>query len=485
MNLRSRCLPALLIAFTACTGAIDGADDPGGDQPSAPAGGDVVSTGDTDQPLAVPMVSHTFVESDAELLNPERGFYQGYDLRAAGNAGSVRANGRTLAITMVHLDAYRNAPLDAALLDSLTRGFAAARAGGIKVILRFAYNSSMTDDAPRDRILGHITQLTPLLRANADVIAVMQAGFIGAWGEWHSSTNGLDNTADRSAILNAILTALPASRQVAIRTPMFKDAIFPGGPLTEEEAYRGTPRARVGHHNDCFLASATDLGTYDPPVNQWMAYVAQDGLYTAVGGETCGVYAPRSACAPALAEMSEKHWSYLNSEYNQAVIAGWDTGGCSAEIRRRLGYRFVLTSAMHNQAVAPGGELEVGFDVVNRGFASPFNARPVDIVLSGPGTRVVARLGGIDARQWKAGEVTSVAARLRVPATLAAGTYKLAVRLPDDSPSLADDPRYAIRMANDEVWDEATGDNVLTDSLTIDPTAPGPRTGATMFTELP
>ena len=44
----------------------------------------------------------------------------------------------------------------------------------------------------------------------------------------------------------------------------------------------------TGHHNDCFLADATDSGTY---VNKSVEYpyLQQDTLYCAMGGETCRV----------------------------------------------------------------------------------------------------------------------------------------------------------------------------------------------------
>ena len=38
-------------------------------------------------------------------------------------------------------------------------------------------------DAPKNIVLNHIAQLKPLLQDNADVIACMQMGFIGTWGE--------------------------------------------------------------------------------------------------------------------------------------------------------------------------------------------------------------------------------------------------------------------------------------------------------------
>ena len=55
------------------------------------------------------------------------------------------------------------------------------------------------------------------------------------------------------------------------------------------------------------------------------------------------------------------------------------------------------------------------------------------------------------------------------------GSYTLSLKLPDDSESLAGDARYAIQMANAGVWDASTGENVLSDSIVIDPSAPGPR----------
>src|SRR5690606_28872751 len=194
------------------------------------------------------------------------------------------------------------------------------------------------------------------------------AGFIGAWGEWHASTSGNDTTANRAAVLGALLEATPAARTVQIRTPMFKEAILPGGPLSSREAWSGTARARVGHHNDCFLASSSDYGTYAKPVDEWKDHVAQDGTYTAVGGETCAVSAPRTDCPTALAELEMLGFSYLNAEYNQSVLGRWETQGCGDEVRRRLGYRFTARATSHTAAVPPGGELGLVIDLDNVGY---------------------------------------------------------------------------------------------------------------------
>lgn len=44
----------------------------------------------------------------------------------------------------------------------------------------------------------------------------------------------------------------------------------------------------VGIHNDCFLASSTDMGTYEDKSVEY-PYLQEDTKYTVVGGQTCAV----------------------------------------------------------------------------------------------------------------------------------------------------------------------------------------------------
>jgi hypothetical protein len=278
------------------------------------------------------------------------------------------------------------------------------RQAGVKVLLRFAYGDS---DAPKAQILAHIAQIQPLLEKNVDVIVAMQAGFIGVDGEWHDSTNGLDDPADRKEILQAELDALPASRMTQIRTPMLKDESWPG-PLADADAWSGSYAARIGHHNDCFLATDTDYGTYpSSEIEQWKDYVAQEGQYTPVGGETCKVDSPRSDCDSARAEMERLHWSLLNEQHDADVYAAWKSQGCFDEISRRLGYRFELARVVFTDKVAPGGELDLEVHVRNVGYAGLFNARPVYAVLDDGTTRRDALLGSVDPRAWASGAETT------------------------------------------------------------------------------
>ena len=90
---------------------------------------------------------------------------------------------------------------------------------------------------------------------------------------------------------------------------------------------------------------------------------------------------------------------------------------------------------------------------------------------------------GADPRRWL--REATLQARLRVPATLAPGKYSLWLWLPDAAPSLQERPDYAIRFANEPVWDDANGENKLGD-LELAASAPGAAdTTAAAFVVLP
>ena len=265
---------------------------------------------------------------------------------------------------------------------------------------------------------------------------------------------------------------------------MYKDAYRPGGPTTAAEAYSGSSKSRLGHHNDCFLASSSDMGTYASPLDTWTGYVANDSQYVPTGGETCAVYTAKTSCSAAIDEMEKLHWSYLNRAYKPEVINAWVSGGCDSEIKRRLGYRFGFRRIAHTSKVAPGGALEMEIDIRNYGFSAPFNSRPVDIVLIKGSSRYTARLS-FDARRLPAGVKTRINTKLRLPANLPTGTYTIALRMPDASSSLKNDPRYAIRLANAGTWDATTGDNIITKTFVVDAAAPGTKDmTATTFKEI-
>ena len=67
----------------------------------------------------------------------------------------------------------------------------------------------------------------------------------------------------------------------------------------------GSDLSRVGFHNDCFLASPDDYGTFlSDPLSLDEDYLALDSRYVPVGGETCNVNPPKSEWPSAKALMA-------------------------------------------------------------------------------------------------------------------------------------------------------------------------------------
>lgn len=423
-----------------------------------------------------------FQSSDADILNPERGLYLAGKIDADWNFSKMRMNGMTL--TYAHVDLPRTTPIPADLLATMDTNLGHIRDAGLKVIVRFAYNSGASmPDAPLDVVLEDITELTPLLRKNADVIIALEAGFIGDYGEWHDSQNGLDAPGPRKQIVEAELAALPASRAVLLRTPMYKMENW-GGPLTD--GFTGDSASRIGQHNDCFLATDTDYGTYAKPVDQWMNFVAQETQFVPMEGGPCKVNPPRSACENALAELAKLHYSLLSSRGNDDVWTMWKADGCADDIARNVGYRFRFNTAHLVSAIAPGGALALSLEIENVGYAGTLTQRPVYVVLDGNGQHFTAQLTDVDPRRWLTGKHT-ITTKLRIPGNLGAGMYRLSLWMPDADMTLASRPEYSIQFANDGVWDAATATNTITDKLSIDPAAPSDDVdgSATSFVVLP
>jgi hypothetical protein len=470
----------LLLAVAACggdkgSGRADGGADSGALDGGTGSDADPGDGGAWEDP---PTVTSALTPSDAILLNPERGFYRTLSLVNDRNYSWVRDRGSTLAFSYVRLDDYRDRDLDAALLDAAAQGFVEARQAGIKIVLRFAYNFGPYPDSEPDAskawVLQHISQLTPLIQQNVDVIAVVQAGFIGAWGEWHSSTNGLlDDPQTKFDILEALLAAVPYDRAVQLRYPPYKDEGY-GGPLDDSTAHSQTSAARVGHHNDCFLASDTDMGTYPSnEIDQWKAFVEAETRWVPMGGETCSLNPPRSDCPTALAEMERFHYSYINHEYHPDVVSSWQDQGCRDEMERLLGYRFVGLTVTAPEAVRPGGVIPFTFRLRNEGYAALWNWRPIFVVLDGPDIRSAQVFSDLaDPRWWLDGEESELRVRLQLPGALPLGSYSLCLWLPDAHTTLMMDPRYSIALANEGVWDQDMGWNCLV-TVDVDPAAPG------------
>ena len=399
---------------------------------------------------------------------------------------------------------------------------------GKKAVLRFAYERDFMGRAATgptgNQILAHLDQLKPFLEKNKDLILVVQAGMIGAWGEWHSSIQGLENSEEtKTAVLEKLLSVVPQERNVQVRLPEFKNLL-----KDKPELYK-----RLSFHDD-FIVIRPDRwdadmheGTpkFDQIVNE-SPYLVVDGElpwgFWSVGADPDspsagwiidGLQAARRLFLQHYTSLSvihnykEQHPNNRFDENNppEYSMIVWKKSmitedslrqhhmpvsdsyflkadGTKTErnvfdyIRDHLGYRIELQSLQMPGKLKIGGENPVHLNLINRGFATVFGEHPVCFVLIDEEGTVTEFPTAANPVEWQPFEpqdstytslVHSVDASLALPASATPGTYKLGLWIPDASERLMHNPRYAIRCANgDTDWwiskDGAYGVNVLT-----------------------
>ena len=424
-------------------------------------GGSVSIPGPND---AVSGTAVTFVEASGDVVSPERGMYTGYEVRsdtepltAAYVKSRLASPGNSLWLLEFYLTEFMTSDISNAYMKKMRECFDGVRGGGAKAIVRFAYrdnnNNSNEDKEPKpEQLLKHIDQVTPLLRQYEDVIFVLQAGFIGVWGEWYYTTH-FGSLTERKKVTDALLAALPSSRQIELRTPAFKMGLYNlalKDTLTAATAHNGSVSSRLAGHNDCFGADKNDKGTFDGDVSRkfWMA----DTRYTIMGGETCEL-SDYCLCPATLKDLKDYHWTYLHDGYNREVLNRWSNDGCLDEIRSHLGYRLVLTD-VHYEAIEAGKPCKVTIRLQNKGYAAPMNPREAWLVWVTPDGKKEKSFLGADPREWHSGYNAVVS--FFTPST-AKGTLYLEL----SDPLLPDRPEYSIVLANKNIFDPNTGYNKL------------------------
>ena len=421
----------------------------------------------------------------------------------------------TVAQMFCYLTEYAHGPLPQSLLDRLQEEFDLARRLGVKALLWFAYEQDDTrkDGPTAEQILKHVVQLKPVVRKNTDVIYVLQAGFIGAWGEWRSGVHLGSGPECHAPILKAILELCPPDRMTQVRTPHYKHQAVPlitgkpYQPLSEATAFTAIPEARIGFHNDGVLASNRHGETWkrgpgDPEFDlmtqesAWLpvdgelfwgdAMGAVDGLeaakylrlhhfttlsishsYSEREGKPLGIDRWRST--PITGRQLEKARLPISDGYFEDIIGQPVQRTQFEYVRDHLGYRLELREAAFPAEITRGDNWRVSLKLINRGFATPINPREVRLLLVSREGKVAAEIPlACDPRRWqpyRPGDpdyeplVHNIDYVGRVPENLPAGEYSLALWLPDPQASIRPRAAYAIRLANRDVswWQTPEG----------------------------
>lgn len=447
-------------------------------------------------------------DTTTNLVNPERGFYgdvypsyvtppQATRAITDADCAAIRNNGWSLLRMNTCLYPWYNKDISASYLQTIRNNFAAARRNGIKIIPLLQYNYAGgsfngTGTGPNDTtaawVTRHLDQLQPIFQENADVLAWLACGFVGQWGEWHTSFSNLLTSyptvgtygddavnADSVAIIDKYLQVVPADRQIAMRYARhiwtYLNGQYPPvapSPLDTTTAYDGSALSRLGSEDHSFNSGANDQGTFGPnqldandPTNvACKNWLNQNTLYTVSEGEPYGLSEGQTAQS-TLNQFQLLRFDAFNGQHDESVGAysrslyqRWKNQGIYNKIQNSLGYRFRLVDATFPTSVTRGQATSFSFRVANDGWGKMFNPRPLNVVLIGATTgttysfRVDQAKTSSDPRLWLPGTTTTVPVCLTIPADAPADFYDIHLQLPDNAAGLQGDYRYGVRFAN-------------------------------------
>ena len=425
-----------------------------------------------------------FQESLEELDNPERGFYEpvGYEMKVSGN--KILNLKYNLIHLRVGIGAFSKAvngsedlPFTQDMLDALDGTLKNVKKNGGSVIIRFAYDDfdGTKDLEPSmDMMLLHITQLKSVFEQNKDVIAYVELGFFGPWGEMHSSE--ICTTDNVSIVLDAMLEAVPEDITIGVRTPRYyaKWANVEREELHLDITQKGTDAYRIGLYNDGYLGSETDLGTFSDREIE-TAWLSNQARHTFYGGEVVANRAegePLNTVAYMSQEAFKTHTTYLNLYWNNTVIDSWKKEIYQGDDARyqgqsgytyivnHLGYRYVLRQCQIDSQVRQGQSFNLDMNIENVGFANLINGKKVSVLLEGA-NNTYEIVTDIDPRTWNSKELTNIKKQIMLPDNIATGEYKVYFRISKYGNYASDNNYQCIRFANEGIWTESIGANEL------------------------
>jgi hypothetical protein len=460
-----------------------------------------------------------YANNSEGLHNPERGLrlevaldVETWNSDTAGITGLLEQEARkyasdslTLVQTYFYLTHLAGKPVAQKHFAAMQTFLNKLRELGMKAVLRFAYERDFKGRAatgPTEAdIKRHTGQLKPFLAANSDVIAVVQAGFIGAWGEWHGSVHGLENTAEtKKNILARICDMTPANRMIQVRVPAYKNLlkddtarynrlsfhddfivikphVWDGGLSEGTPAYAQIVAESPALMVDGELPWGFWSAHQDPddPHSGWLINGAQTArrlfLQHFTSLSAIHNYKERSAADKFSMQywketpISEAFLSAHKMPFSETYFQKSDgTPAARSEfeyIRDHLGYRIELQELGTNPEWKKGSAHRVDISLINRGFSTLFNEHPVFLVLIDTAGNVChSAPTGANVHHWQPHHpqdasrtplVHRISASVDLPATFPAGVYQLGLWIPDGSEKLMYNPRYAIRCANSDV----------------------------------
>lgn len=319
-----------------------------------------------------------------------------------------------LAQVYFYLTNYKTVPVIPEVgMNRIQRYFDTARELGFKLLVRFAYqgDGDGTGEAADDIMLAHMRQLKPLLEKNRALIHLVQSGFLGAWGEWHS----YKMEHDRLRLLHAIGEMAPSELFLQIRIPTYKNLLDKADPLYRRLGFNID--STFGYVEPEQMGRGTD--GVDPGKPDWMQ-ITRESPYVPIDGELFwGTWSLNEHFNDrdgfmidgygVIRELSEHRFNSLSVHHNYRELGpekklsmqywkeaaltpewldahgllyapGWfqkaDGGPVERQVfdytRDYLGYKLELRRLTLTGEAVSGGRIHARLELVNYGFSVPF-----------------------------------------------------------------------------------------------------------------
>ena len=260
-------------------------------------------------------------------------------------------------------------------------------------------------------MLAHMRQLKPLLEKNRALIHLVQSGFLGAWGEWHS----YKMEHDRLRLLHAIGEMAPSELFLQIRIPTYKNLLDKADPLYRRLGFNID--STFGYVEPEQMGRGTD--GVDPGKPDWMQ-ITRESPYVPIDGELFwGTWSLNEHFNDrdgfmidgygVIRELSEHRFNSLSVHHNYRELGpekklsmqywkeaaltpewldahgllyapGWfqkaDGGPVERQVfdytRDYLGYKLELRRLTLTGEAVSGGRIHARLELVNYGFSVPF-----------------------------------------------------------------------------------------------------------------
>lgn len=372
--------------------------------------------------------------------------------------------------------------LDETFFSAWRTTFENCRKNGCMIALRFRYDANGKDNpepATFEQVLHHIQQVkdSGLLEEYKDIIAYVESGFVGKWGEQHGGK--YTSVEYKAQLLDAMLDCVPAPIPVTVRTPDIF-AKWVGIERKDLAEYQATgEELRVGLYDDGYMGSDSDLGTYSNRAveTEWLS---KQTLTSYFGGEFSGnldwakkydTYLPENA----IPEMYKTHLSYINGNIFQLYkdytfgenydVDGVDNSAYYGQtafqfIRDHIGYRFVLRKSELSDTVQQGGELKLHFNVENTGFASIIPETKTEVILEQNGSFIRTTVD-INPNEWYSCTTAEEFLNLKLPDSLPEGDWNAYLKISFGNNTVDQLNLRSVQFANEDVWNASLGANYM------------------------